>query len=601
VAEVVLSASAVHLNALGLSDEILTATPRSADGTALTAVLQWSSSDEGVVGVVPSGSHNEQARLVATGNGSATVTVTSEGVAGGLSVTVDQVAVGVEFVEPPRDALVGSELSPFAVAAVDAAGLPVGSATGPVSLDVATGPAGSLSGGPHVQDMDRGVATFSTVRLDDTGNFKLGAEWAQFSVESPVFDIVAGFDAVHISSHVTGSFGLTVDGQRSSGTFNDYAVVSPQATATLGVVVGPPSNAQVVVYAADGRTATAQARWTPGVDTLDIALEPALVLDATLWIVRGPFADQRGRALSAVQSTRTIWSGERAGLVLDSVEVVDATADPDAGDFRHLTLCQSKGDLEARIGHRPGRLNIYYVETVDGGTARGRACPIGGDHIIMAEASRHELLSHEIGHLLSLTHTDAIVQLFDRSNVMHSASSQRRYLTEGQVFRQQFDPNSVVNNLWAMRSSEARNCPRDVVNAECPAIELRLWSDGSFPPNFVELLPTGERQGRGPALNAERTQTGPVTGAAAIAARWVEVSCEMENNSGLSEALRAAGGGAVAALNEIALQHPDIEHRRAALDGLAVIGTRAAGDVLGVLELEPELAAHARAARQRMR
>jgi hypothetical protein len=212
---------------------------------------------------------------------------------------------------------------------------------------------------------------------------------------------------------------------------------------------------------------------------------------------------------------------------------------------------------------------------VDGGTDRGRACPIGGDHVVMAERTGHELLAHEIGHLLSLTHTDARTDFFDPTNVMHSASNRRHYLTEGQVFRQQFDTNSVLNRLFDLRSRDARSCPSGTASALCPAIESRIWADGAFPPN------AGATRARSAAPPAPALPATP----RAVVERWLAIDCEMDQNEGLGARMRGLGDGAVRELRAAFTDAPPAgvdpgRWRRAALDGLAFVGTPAAADAL---------------------
>jgi hypothetical protein len=98
----------------------------------------------------------------------------------------------------------------------------------------------------------------------------------------------------------------------------------------------------------------------------------------------------------------------------------------------------------------------------------------------MAEQSGHELLSHEIGHSFGLGHVDGDSR-YDQTNVMHSASNVRQFLTEGQVFRSHYNSFSALRSLYAARTDAARNCADSSGSTTCPALERRLWPDGSFP------------------------------------------------------------------------------------------------------------------------
>jgi hypothetical protein len=173
------------------------------------------------------------------------------------------------------------------------------------------------------------------------------------------------------------------------------------------------------------------------------------------------------------------------GLRFSNFEIVDATGDSDAATYFNFD-CSLKNGIETDIGKTNGIINIYYVDRVDGGTGRGNACSIGSDFVAMASNTGDELLSHELGHDFGLTHIDADTD-FDQTNVMHSASNTRQYMTEGQTFRAHVKPMSALNdaNIYNARPGKpTRNCPRTTSNNECPRNNKRIWSDGaSFPAN----------------------------------------------------------------------------------------------------------------------
>ncbi len=594
LSEILVTPPTASMQSLG---EVVTAqaTPRAADGTQLAQRVQWSSSNVSVVTVLASGDLNESVQITARGNGTALVSASAEGVTGGVQITVEQSVASFDFVVPPQDGVLGQPSADVQVAALDPGRSPVLTASGPVTLDVANGSPGAIVGGQRTASMTNGVASFADVRMTQLGiGYRLNTTWDGRAASSTPFSVVTGFDLVRVTGGSGDAAGFLIDGFRSGSPLNDFAVVSDQLLVEVGIVDATTAgNNEVVAFSRARRPSIQPAAWSAGVDTVGVTLEGPLEVDLTVWMVQGPFSSQSTRALNAVNTTRSIWNLERAGIVIDSVEVIDATEDPDATQLLQLTLCNSKDDLENLIGKKEGTINLYYVETVDGGTDRGRACPIGGDHAIMAERSGDELLSHEIGHLLSLTHIDGITQEFDRTNVMHSASSSRRYLTEGQIFRQHFDPNSATNRVFGLRTDEERACPRDTASASCPAIAGRVWSDGSFGPTLAS--------GEGPPTLTTTQDVDARSPAAAVAHRWVEVSCEMEANEGLTQKLLDAGPEAVDALVQVVEWDPDPTHKRAAVDGLAVIGGTQAEGVLLQLARDPELARVAQAARRRLR
>jgi len=553
------------------------------------AGVAWSSSDSRVASI-------DQAGFVrAAADGETVVSASFRGVSASTTITVRQRVAGLAFRPGPRDAVEGGSSGDVAVIAHDPLGTAVASAGGAVTLGSVAGSPGSLVGGPRTVAMQQGRAEFPDVRMTGSGDgYRLEAAWSGTVATSLPFSLVQGLDLVALAHMPGGPAGLLIDGFGSGEYLNDVAVVAAGDTAPVGIFRSMPGgNDEILVFGPDRRPAMLRpAPWTAGIDTLIVVLEEPIALDLTVWIVKGPFDSQSARARAAIDTTLSIWADQNAGLAFDSVEVVDATGDPDASRFFELTLCNSQSGLESLIGRRTGRLNVYYVGTVDGGTDRGRACPIGGDHAIMAERSGHELLAHEIGHLLSLTHTDAISALFDPSNVMHSASSRRRYLTEGQTFRQQFDTNSVLNAIYRLRSAQARSCPLSQADALCPAIENRIWADGIFPPNAGAARATA-------ASAATFLPSSPRD----LVLRWLVVKCEMEQNQGLGQRLRESGDSAVGEFVTAFDRGPTdpaddpLAWRLAALDGLAWLGTPAAFNALahirnattGVLQREASL------------
>ena len=127
---------------------------------------------------------------------------------------------------------------------------------------------------------------------------------------------------------------------------------------------------------------------------------------------------------------------------------------------------------------------MYLVGLVDGSTSRGNACSVGGGFVAIAAGAGAELLAHELGHDFALEHVDDLAAAFDPSNVMHSASNVREFLTEGQVFRAHLRSNSALNAVYgaAARIADARLRPR-YADARRARHRQALWADGLFGPN----------------------------------------------------------------------------------------------------------------------
>jgi len=292
-------------------------------------------------------------------------------------------------------------------------------------------------------------------------------------------------DTVTISNGSGQPVGLLVDGQDSGGRVDDRAFTSPASPIAVGALTAASQSNEVIGFTNDRPPKQLNTPWTDANDNFALAFAPTIRIPVTVWIVKGPFDQQRQHAIEACIRTSAIWRSERMGVDVASFEIQDATANPKAPD--HFAFPDGDlGDsvwkpLRDDIGFVAGRLNIYWVDTVNGGTGTGWSN--FGAQVAMGRATGDELLSHETGHSFSLTHTDGNAD-FNDENVMWSASNVRQYLTEGQLVRAHLNPSSSLNALYHARPGEvARNCNFGDSGPTCPLIQKRIWADGSFPPN----------------------------------------------------------------------------------------------------------------------
>ncbi len=262
------------------------------------------------------------------------------------------------------------------------------------------------------------------------------------------------------------------------------------ATAADNVDIGVRAGAgEAIAFSRDRPPALQSAMWASafGNQIVSVPFGNALHTPITIWVVAGPFATTQQTALTLWQAAQQIYTDERLGVQLSPLEIVDATANPKAatwGAFSCGVANAGVTSIQADIGVRPGRINVYLVGLVDGSTSRGNACVVGGGFAAIASGSGADLLAHELGHDFGLEHIDDLNTAFTPTNVMHSASSARQYLTEGQTFRAHFRANSAINQVYNLRPGlTTRNCDRDTLTLDCPSIMKRVWADGGFPPN----------------------------------------------------------------------------------------------------------------------
>ena len=308
----------------------------------------------------------------------------------------------------------------------------------------------------------------------------------QFLAVASLSILFAGCNARVVLSNTSGSErGVVANGRGSGGVFTYQRFTSTTDTVDLGQQLQPSGgNDEVVAFESFRPTAiTTPVTWTGGSDTVNVAFANEIFIPIKVWILKSPFATQKTRAINSCITTSGIWNSERMGLGIGSFDVVDATANSKAANYLAFD-CSKQAGIEADIGKTAGQINIYVVDTVDGGTGRGQACQIGSDFVALGSAVGFELASHETGHDFSLTHIDDLTTNFDQTNIMHSASNTRQFITEGQLFREHLTSNSAINFLYAARPGQlTRDCARDTSSDTCPPIQKRIWADGAFPAN----------------------------------------------------------------------------------------------------------------------
>ena len=261
------------------------------------------------------------------------------------------------------------------------------------------------------------------------------------------------------------------------------------ATATDSTPVGPRRGAgEVIAFTSRHPVALQSVTWTTdtGDQTVNATFANELTTPVTVWVVAGPYASTQQTALTLTTTAQQIYWDERLGVKMQ-VEIVDATANPKAGTWNAFTCGVGNANVSAiqtDIGMRAGRINVYMVNLVDGSTSRGNACTIGGSFVAIAAGAGAELLSHELGHDFALEHIDDLTSAFDTTNVMHSASNTRQFITEGQSFRAHLRSGSAINAVFGLRPGlPVRDCDRDTLTLACPGIAKRIWADGAYPPN----------------------------------------------------------------------------------------------------------------------
>lgn len=303
----------------------------------------------------------------------------------------------------------------------------------------------------------------------------------------PVLLVTAGCaDTVRVfQAPLPTEWGVLVDGTKGGAAVNDARYTDTDQSRTVGnFTSGPASNEEVTAFTNRRPVKIVEnVGWTNANDDVaNVTFSQEISVPVTVWIVQGPLAAQRDLAIDHCVTTSSIWQDERMGVRFSQFEIVDATNDPDAPNYYDFD-CSMRAGIQNDIGRRANRINVYWVDTVDGGTGRGQACAFGSDFVAMGRTTNDELLVHEFGHNFDLRHVDGQAT-FDDTNIMDSGSVTRAFITEGQLTRAHLNPNSALNGVYGARGGEpTRTCSHAANNNDCPVLNTRIWADGAFPAN----------------------------------------------------------------------------------------------------------------------
>lgn len=140
---------------------------------------------------------------------------------------------------------------------------------------------------------------------------------------------------------------------------------------------------------------------------------------------------------------------------------------------------QDRLDILTGQMKEPLAFNMYAVGRVDGEARRGESCMERDIAVVAAATSWHTKL-HEVGHNLGLTHVDGrhIKRYNPTENLMHKASSDRRFLSEGQIFRVHFDLQGALKGVFSALLPPGwpfRDCTDP--QALCPPQSTWIWDD----------------------------------------------------------------------------------------------------------------------------
>ena len=241
---------------------------------------------------------------------------------------------------------------------------------------------------------------------------------------------------------------------------------------------------------------------TPGQGPTTLQFRPAIQIPIKVWVLcvnancDGKFAEAfRDKLNVFLYKANHLFERERVGIVLTKAGagsggddwISDQTCNTAKRDkFKNFQTGDGGDDCsQARLDELTGQMkdplafNMYAVGRVDGSAWRGESCGTYDIAVVAAATSWHTKL-HEIGHNLGLQHVDGTdIQPYEPTeNLMHKASSDRRFLSEGQIFLIHFDIQTALKEVFFAKVPADwpfRDCTDSP--ALCPPQWTWIWDD----------------------------------------------------------------------------------------------------------------------------
>src|SRR4029434_773074 len=123
---------------------------------------------------------------------------------------------------------------------------------------------------------------------------------------------------------------------------------------------------EVIAFGVDRPAAVSATAWsTNAADQLvTVPFAGLLEVPITIWVVAGPFATTQQTAITLWQTAQTLFTEERLGIRMIALEIVHGSVNTHAGAWTAFTCEAGNANvaaLQAAIGARPGRINVYLL------------------------------------------------------------------------------------------------------------------------------------------------------------------------------------------------------------------------------------------------
>jgi hypothetical protein len=263
---------------------------------------------------------------------------------------------------------------------------------------------------------------------------------------------------------------LFIDGRRTGGCVNDEIRRDTTTVCVGNLLSRQVCRSEVAVFSDDNAMALVENVnvWSDSIgDRLTIPLQPILNAPVTVWLLDPNAA---ARAAADLANANLLYNVNHAGVQY-AATVNDRSTNNTAINLvgtSTANMCQTAwiAGLTGSAFFTPGQVNIYYVN----GAFTGLNCIAVRNIIVVGTTANNQTLAHELGHACSLSHTNGN-SAFGSNNVMIGGGAARDHFSEGQDFRINMNPGSVLN-ANGVRTGPTRTCSDATTNNSCPALGL---------------------------------------------------------------------------------------------------------------------------------
>jgi hypothetical protein len=257
-----------------------------------------------------------------------------------------------------------------------------------------------------------------------------------------------------------------VDARRSGGCVNDVVFRGSGIISVGNFIERGSCPSEVSVFSDDNALAFIQnvTVWTtPPTDVLTVELNPMIVAPVSVWTRLNP-----NTSAGDLQSANLMYNTNHAGIGFNATSTNLVGNNNAAAVIPNDFSCTGAqiAALQASAFYNANQLNVYYVNRA----FTGFNCIADPNIIFVGTIANNQTLAHEFGHAFSLDHTNGLAG-FSAFNLMIGGGTNRNNITEGQDFRMNLNPTSVLNTN-GVRTGPTRACPDGTTSQPCPALSL---------------------------------------------------------------------------------------------------------------------------------